>query len=138
MGLSKLKTMNTVMTTMAVGGLQPGTPAYQAPEVLLERRSTNTMTDSWSTACTLVEVMVEMPIWNTAEEPAQYIMSRMKLKVKPDGIDLLASFVETDYMYKNMGTKICSLLDKGLNCSSGVRPQALEVVNYIHGLFKAT
>lgn len=30
------------------------------------------------------------------------------------------------------------LLDKGLNYSAGVRPQALEVVKYIHGLLEAT
>lgn len=52
MGLSKLKTMNTVVTTMAVGVLQPGTPAHQAPELLPERQSANTMTDSWSLAGT--------------------------------------------------------------------------------------
>lgn len=52
-----------------------------------------------------MEVLVDMPIWNTADEPVQYIMSRMKLKAKPDGLDFLASFVESDY--KSMETKIC-------------------------------
>ena len=33
MGLSKIKTMNTVMTTMAGGLVQPGTPVYKAPEI---------------------------------------------------------------------------------------------------------
>ena len=56
MGLSKLKTMNTIMTTMAGGSLQPGTPPYQAPEVLVDRKSGNTSTDIWSMSCTLVEV----------------------------------------------------------------------------------
>ena len=38
MGLSKLKTFNTVVITVAGSeGVQPGTPMYQAPEILLKR-----------------------------------------------------------------------------------------------------
>ncbi|XP_045188120.1 probable myosin light chain kinase DDB_G0292624 [Mercenaria mercenaria] len=58
MGLSKLRSMNTVMTTMAGGSSQPGTPAYQASEVMLERSSSNFNHRCVSLACTLVEVMV--------------------------------------------------------------------------------
>lgn len=132
MGLSKLKTMNTVMTTMAGICLQPGTPSYQAPEILLEKRSASTMTDSWSLACTLVEVMVEIPIWNSADEPVQYVMDRMKLKARPDGLVLLATLASNDY--ENVESKIYSILDRGLNYSADVRPEALHIVNYFHGL----
>ena len=38
MGLAKLKTMSTLITTMASCSTQPGTPAYQAPEVLLDKK----------------------------------------------------------------------------------------------------
>ncbi|XP_053386658.1 probable serine/threonine-protein kinase DDB_G0267514 [Mercenaria mercenaria] len=41
MDLSKLRCMNTVMTTMAGGSSQPGTLAYQTSEVMLERSSSN-------------------------------------------------------------------------------------------------
>ncbi|XP_053403994.1 probable myosin light chain kinase DDB_G0292624 [Mercenaria mercenaria] len=40
-GLSKLRSMNTVMTTMAGGSSQPGTPACKASRVMLERSSSN-------------------------------------------------------------------------------------------------
>ncbi|KAH3828239.1 probable serine/threonine-protein kinase drkD [Dreissena polymorpha] len=132
MGLSKLKTTNTIMTTLAGICLQPGTPAYQAPEILLERQSANEMTDIWSLACTSVEVFTEMPVWNSSDDPVQYIMSRMKLKAKPDALELLASLADTDS--ENVESKIYRILDKGLSYSNSGRPHALQIVSYFHDL----
>lgn len=42
MGLSKLKSMNTLVTTIVTSAeIQPGTPAYQPPEVLVHRQKGN-------------------------------------------------------------------------------------------------
>lgn len=124
MGLSKLKTMNTIMTTMAGGSLQPGTPVYQAPEVLLERKSSNTMTDIWSLSCTLVEVFCERPIWDspdTDKEPVHYIMDRMKIQAKSDGFDLACIFIQS--------ILILNMLEKGLSYRDDERPHALEITD---------
>ena len=63
MGLSKLKTFNTIITTIASSdGAQLGTTVYQAPEILLDRQSANTKMDVWSLACTLVPTCNGMEI----------------------------------------------------------------------------
>lgn len=85
MGLSKLKTMNTVMTTLAEYSLQPGTSAYQAPEVLLSRQSASLSTDIWSLSCTLLEIMTELPVWELSEE-VEYIIKQMRNEAEPDGL----------------------------------------------------
>ncbi|XP_045188122.2 probable serine/threonine-protein kinase DDB_G0286627 [Mercenaria mercenaria] len=82
MGLSKLSSMNTVMTTMAGRSSQPGTPAYQASEVMLKRSSSNFNYRCVSLACTLVEVMAKVPVWNPSEDQVQNILNRRKLKAK--------------------------------------------------------
>jgi serine/threonine-protein kinase len=62
-GLSKFETMNTDMTTLTGYSLQPCTPAYQAPEVLLGRQSASLSTDIWSLSITLLEIMTDLPVW---------------------------------------------------------------------------
>jgi E3 ubiquitin-protein ligase mind-bomb len=131
MGISKLKTMNTVTTTMAGVCLQPGTPAYQAPEILLNRQSANEMTDIWSLACTLVEIFNELPVWNTSDEPVMYIMNKMKLQAKPDGLEVLAALADT--YNENVESKIYNLLNKGLSYNDCERPRAIQIVNCFHG-----
>ena len=123
MGLSKLKTMNTIMTTLAGGSAQPGTPAYQAPEVLLQQNSGNPKTDVWALCCTLVEVFCETPIWDYPihqdADPVQYTIERMRLEAQPDGLQGLASKVNA---------AIYSVLDKGLSYRPVERPDALKIV----------
>ena len=49
---------------MASGNFsQPGTPAYQAPEVLLHSMSASSKTDIWSLSATLVELFTEETVW---------------------------------------------------------------------------
>ncbi|XP_053389214.1 mitogen-activated protein kinase mpk-1-like [Mercenaria mercenaria] len=60
MGLSKLNILNSTLTTFAnQNGLQPGTPAYQAPEVILNHSPACKSTDVWSLPCTISEVFSE-------------------------------------------------------------------------------
>lgn len=93
MGLSKIKTMNMLVTTMAGGSAQPGTPSYQAPKLLLAKQSANTSSDIWALSCTLVELFSDVPIWNTPEksdkDPVEYIMEQMRLNARPNGNLLL-------------------------------------------------
>ncbi|KAH3775503.1 hypothetical protein DPMN_176906 [Dreissena polymorpha] len=90
------------------------------------------MTDIWSLACTSVEVFTEMPIWNSSDDSVQYIMSRMKLKAKPDAPELLASLANTDS--ENVESKIYRILIKGLSYSNDGRPHAFQIVSYFHDL----
>ncbi|KAH3707423.1 hypothetical protein DPMN_066829 [Dreissena polymorpha] len=72
-----------------------------------------------------------MLVWNSSDDPMQYIMSRMKLKAKPDALELLASLADTDS--KNVESKIYRILDKGRSYSNGGRPHALQIV-FFHDL----
>ena len=45
LGVSKISTMNSLLTTVGFGGVQPGTPAYQGPEVLLDREPGTSCSD---------------------------------------------------------------------------------------------
>ena len=118
--------MNTIMTTMAGGSLQPGTPPYQAPEVLVDRKSGNTSTDIWSMSCTLVEVFSECPIWSYPddEDPVQYILSKMVKKAKPDGLEMLASVPES-----RIPPAALSALRKGLSYEPAERPNAVDMID---------
>ncbi|XP_052713079.1 uncharacterized protein LOC128187043, partial [Crassostrea angulata] len=61
LAISKFKTMNTIMVTTSDGTTRPGTPTYQAPEVLLERRSGYIYSDMCSVGCTVLELFLEVP-----------------------------------------------------------------------------
>ena len=59
-GLSKLTTEITVLIRNTVGGAAiVGTLSYIAPEILINKKLTNTRTDVWSSACTLTELFNE-------------------------------------------------------------------------------
>ena len=45
LGISKLKTINTSKITISNGAGQPGTPSYQASEVILNQRSDGANSD---------------------------------------------------------------------------------------------
>ncbi|WAR09569.1 hypothetical protein MAR_034645 [Mya arenaria] len=47
---------------------QPGTPAYQAPEILLQARRGRTQADVWSLCCSLVELFTAKTIWDLTSE----------------------------------------------------------------------
>ncbi|WAR01885.1 CDC2-like protein, partial [Mya arenaria] len=69
MGLSKVKVMNTMTKTVADRReTQPGTPAYQAPEILLQARRGRTQADVWSLCCSLVELFTAKTIWDLTSE----------------------------------------------------------------------
>lgn len=68
------------MVTTSDGTTQPGTPTYQVPEILLERRSGHVYSDMWSVGCTVLELFLEVPAWSVPvdTDPVAYIVGCMK------------------------------------------------------------
>lgn len=77
------------MVTTSDGTKQPGTPTYQVPEILLERRSGHVYSDMWSVGCTVLELFLEVPAWSVPvdTDPVAYIVGCMKdKKNQPDSL----------------------------------------------------
>lgn len=76
------------MVTTSDGTKQPGTPTYQVPEILLERRSGHVYSDMWSVGCTVLELFLELPAWSVPvdPDPVAYIVGCMKDKKKTSRI----------------------------------------------------
>lgn len=76
------------MVTTSDGTKQPGTPTYQVPEILLERRSGHVYSDMWSVGCTVLELFLELPAWSVPvdTDPVAYIVGCMKDKKKTSQI----------------------------------------------------
>lgn len=64
MGLSKLKSSRSVSMTEV--GTVTGTPAYMAPECLINNKTATTSSNVWSLACTLLELFTEKECWEIA------------------------------------------------------------------------
>lgn len=123
LGISKFKTMNTIMVTTSDGTTQPGTPTYQAPEVLLERRSGHVYSDMWSVGCTVLELFLEVPAWSVPvdTDPVAYIVGCMKEKKKPDSLqDFATKFSQISWMVELVNSCCCYDVNS--------RPNALEML----------
>lgn len=68
------------MVTTSDGTKQPGTPTYQVPEILLERRSGHVYSDMWSVGCTVLELFLELPAWSVPvdTDPDCWLHERQK------------------------------------------------------------
>lgn len=130
MGLSKLKVMNTLNTTIAdKRGMQPGTPAYQALEILLNCRTAKMPSDIWSLCCTYVELYTEKTVWNidlacrVDDEGNNYvhiIINCMGRKEDPHGLIHL----ETE---PYISSEIRTIIREGLQYDMSKRPSALDI-----------
>jgi serine/threonine protein kinase len=116
MGLSKLKTMKTLVTTFA-GSEQPGTPAYKAPE--LDTGSASTMSDMWSLSCTLVELFIEDCVWRSDMDEKDIKQQKIK-RMEPDGLKT--------FLQLNISNDIKDTVRKGLSYLPLERPTALEML----------
>jgi serine/threonine protein kinase len=124
MGLSKLKSLNTLITTIATSSeMQPGTPAYQPPEVLVHRQKGNVQSDIWSLSCTLLELFAEVPTWDLEMDgdDVQCIVERMKEKKRPDGVSKLVGKV-------NVPLQVVDTIVKGLDYDPEKRPSAMSIL----------
>ncbi|XP_045174445.1 probable serine/threonine-protein kinase DDB_G0286627 [Mercenaria mercenaria] len=88
--LSKLNTLNSTLTTFAnQNELQPGTPAYQAPEIILNHSPACNSTDVCSLSCIISEVFSEEQVWPLEGDSLKEITELMEKK-------------ETLYSFRNM------------------------------------
>lgn len=118
LGISKFKTMNTIMVTTLDGTTQPGTPTYRAPEVLLERRSGHVYSDMWSVGCTVLELFLEVPAWSVPvdTDPVAFIVGCMKEKNQPDSLqDFATKFSQISWMVELVNYCCCYDVNSRLN-----------------------
>ncbi|XP_052819990.1 uncharacterized protein LOC128245805 [Mya arenaria] len=128
MGLSKVKVMNTMTKTVADRReTQPGTPAYQAPEILLQARRGRTQADVWSLCCSLVELFTAKTIWDLTSEDdenddsVQVIIRAMQRKDMPHGL----SNLDREH---TLSVQLKAVIQKGLSYQIEDRPTALDFV----------
>lgn len=126
MGMCKLKTMTTLITTLAgCNSLQPGTPAYQAPELLIDKKSASTSSDIWSLSLTLLELICELPAWNFQENDCiDYIIEKMKIRAHPDVMLVLLDRAD-------ISASIVDALRDGLHYSYYERPTVLDLLKAV-------
>ncbi|KAJ8299886.1 hypothetical protein KUTeg_021405 [Tegillarca granosa] len=123
LGISKFKTMNTMVTTSDGKSIQPGTPSYQAPEVLLDHKGGSIPSDIWSLGCTILELFPEVPVWSVPPDvnPVMYIISCMKTRKQPDAMELFATKFTDNY-------NMTEMLYMALNYDINKRPNAFEML----------
>lgn len=73
-----------------------------------------------------------MPIWYSSDEPVQYIVTRMTLPAKTDGLELPAKLADTTN--ENVESKIYNILEKKLNYSDVLHRMLCKIVTNFHGL----
>ncbi|KAK3086775.1 hypothetical protein FSP39_023122 [Pinctada imbricata] len=123
LGISKLKTMNSSIST-SMGSLQPGTLAYQAPEVFMNQSSATSYSDIWSTGCTILELFTEMPAWSIPpdDDLGAYILTRMKDCHPPDAMQAFLSIFPENCKFKE-------IIRMALSYDAKNRPSALELLS---------
>ena len=129
MGLSKLKSAGT-LTHQTTSTTPPGTPAYMAPECLLQRKKATIamQSDVWSLASTLIELFTEKDCWdrledeNAGEEDNKLdrLMDAMKRKETPRSLEALPSTINTSLQ---------QILRDCFHYDIGKRPHAIDIVN---------
>ncbi|KAL4238672.1 Rik1-associated factor 1 [Mactra antiquata] len=130
LGLSKLKTLNTVVTTCAKKDAQSGTPVYQSPEVLVERKKCTVAADVWSLCCTLVELYTEEPIWeieeneeDDCETSTTCLIQCMSRYQRPHGLSHLQN--------RNLPCQILDVITSGLDYLPSKRPSSLRICSVL-------
>ena len=137
LGLSRLKTMNTMHSTiLKKNEIQPGTPAYQAPEVLVNFEHAKSPADIWSLCCLYVELYTEEQVWDTnvcdqVEELIDTITKKMVNKEPPQGLVRLDSSDSVPYVIKQF-------IRAGLHYDKASRPTALNICCVLQEITKKT
>ncbi|KAJ8669223.1 hypothetical protein QAD02_000482 [Eretmocerus hayati] len=71
-GLGRLSEMPEMLESTVDGNNVKGTPLYLAPEIVTKNMKATTKSDTWSTACVVVEIFTERKIWEIKAPPATY------------------------------------------------------------------
>ena len=111
---------NTLITTVSgSGNTNPGTPVYQAPELIIGGSKASSSTDIWSFSCTLVEMFSDEPIWpmDMSDDPLTFIKACMQRKKKPNGLTQLE-------MVKSVKNEWLEITRNGINYEAAYRPSA--------------
>lgn len=120
LGVSKIENINSIVTTVGEGAEQPGTPAYQAPEILLEKRVGDKNSDVWSLACSLFEFFAEVQIWGFSD--VETIRLEMQKNSAPSGFKT-AELVLAEPLHVFIGT--------AFQYNPKDRPSAIEFLNVL-------
>ncbi|KAJ8664212.1 hypothetical protein QAD02_024468, partial [Eretmocerus hayati] len=70
--LMELSEMPEMLESTVDGNNVKGTPLYLAPEIVTKNMKATTKSDTWSTACVVVEIFTERKIWEIKAPPATY------------------------------------------------------------------
>lgn len=122
LGVSKIKSIQSMGLTTANPNNACGSPAYMSPECLLNGARATTESDIWSIGVTFVELFTENDAWeldNTDEDHIDYIKNKMKMKEVP----------QAAYVFDSE-----HILRRCLNYDRSQRPPAISVVQdaYFH------
>ncbi|KAJ8676632.1 hypothetical protein QAD02_012419 [Eretmocerus hayati] len=70
--MGKLSEMPQMLESSVDGYNKKGTPLYLAPEIVTKNVKASTKSDTWSTACVVVEIFTERKIWEIQCPPNTY------------------------------------------------------------------
>ena len=135
LGLGKIKQSNfETMSVTGEGGL--GTPAYMAPEVLLDRKTSTTSSDVYSYGATLYQVMFREDLWDTdkmgTSGPIKFYYGPSK-----NPLELLKEKVATEKVpikLKNQKHPAIEVITKCVQFGRNDRPTSREVLDFMKKL----
>ena len=129
MGLSKVKSAQSLSQTGTVTSTIPGSPSYMAPECLLEKKKATTYSDVWSLACTYWVVLMELENKATAKEDRDdttheinSLIAVMKRKESPRVLGMLPNTIDASVQH---------ILADCFQYHDDIsqRPRAIDIVN---------
>lgn len=113
-GLGRIRQAHVQSYSLACGLI--GTPAYMAPECLLEGKKGYEKSDIWSLGCTLAELFTQTTVWQCEDhdrDVVEFIKTSMKEKIKP--------FRDVDHRYE-------AILVDCVHYEPQLRPTARQIV----------
>ncbi|XP_053403045.1 uncharacterized protein LOC128558212 [Mercenaria mercenaria] len=120
-GLSKLNSLNNTLTTFEnQNELQPETPAYQVPEIILNHSPACNSTDVWSLSCIISEVFSEEQVWPLERDSLKGITELME---KKETLYSLRKMLEDQAI-----PRVINVVSRGLNYNSEERQAAIEFI----------
>ena len=139
LGLGKIKQSNfETMSVTGEGGL--GTPAYMAPEILLDKKTSSTSSDVYSYGATLYQVMFREDLWDTdkmgTSGPIKFYYGPSR-----NPLELLKEKVSTEKVpikLKNQKHPAIEVIRKCVQFDRNDRPSSREVLNITKKLYETS
>ena len=137
LGLGKIKQSNfETMSVTGEGGL--GTPAYMAPEIILDRKTSSTSSDVYSYGATLYQVMFREDLWDTDEMGTSgpikfyYGPSRNPLEILKEKV----SIEQVPKKLKDKKHPAIEVITKCVQFDRSDRPSSRKVLDIMNKLYK--